>query len=46
MKETIMKKMFTHLNIWMISKKFNAVSLAEKEDFCSYLNLEEVTDAF
>ena len=26
-------------------KKFNETSLPEKEDFCSHLNMEDITDA-
>ena len=34
------EKTFTLMNKWMIGKNFN-----EKEDFHSYLNLEDITDA-
>ena len=32
------------MNIWMIGK-FNETTLPEKKELCSYLNLEEITDA-
>ena len=33
------------MNIWTIEKKFNKTSLPEKEDFYSYLNNKDITDA-
>ena len=37
------KKVFSLVNIRM--KKLNETSLPEKEDFHSYLNMEDITDA-
>ena len=36
------KNVFIHLDDW---EKINEVSLPEKENFCSHLNLENITDA-
>ena len=33
------------MNIWMIAKKINQISLPEKEDFYSQLNMEDITNA-
>ena len=33
------------MNIWMIGKKINQISLPEKEDFYSHLNMEDITNA-
>ena len=33
------------MNIWMIAKKINQISLPEKEDFYSHLNMEDITNA-
>ena len=38
------KKVFTHMNTWMIGKKFRE-TLPEKEDFYSHLTMENTTDA-
>ena len=38
------KKVFTHMNTWMIGKKFRE-TLPEKEDFYSHLTMEDITDA-
>ena len=32
------------MNSWMIRKKINDTLLPEKEDFYSYLNIEDITD--
>ena len=32
------------MNSWMIGKKINDTLLPEKEDFYSYLNIEDITD--
>ena len=40
----LLRKPFILMNIWMIGK-FNETTLPEKEELCSYLNLEEITDA-
>ena len=37
------KMVFTHMNIWLIGKKFNETLLPEKEDFYSHLN-KDITD--
>ena len=37
------KKVFTIMNIWVIGKNYET-SLPEKEDFYSYLNMEDITD--
>ena len=39
------KKVFPQMNTWIISKKINETSYPEKEDFCSNLNMEDITDA-
>ena len=36
------KKVFSLMNIW---EKFNQTALPRKEDFYSYLNMEDITDA-
>ena len=36
------KNVFIHLDDW---EKINEVSLPEKENFCSHINLENITDA-
>ena len=33
---------YEYMNDW---EKFNETSLTEKEDFCSHLNMEDITDA-
>ena len=33
------------MNIWMIGKKINQISLPEKEDLYSHLNMEDITNA-
>ena len=33
------------MNIWMIAKKFNDTLEETLEDFYSYLNMENITDA-
>ena len=33
---------YEHMHDW---DKFNETSLPEKEDFCSHLNMEDITDA-
>ena len=38
------KKVFIHMNTWMIGK-FNKTSLPGKEDFYSHLNMEDITDS-
>ena len=36
--------MFICMNIWMIGKKNNKISLPKTEDFYSHLNIEDITD--
>ena len=33
------------MNTWMIVKNLVKLFLAEKEDFCRHLNMEDITDA-
>ena len=33
------------MNAWMIVKNLVKLFLAEKEDFCRHLNMEDITDA-
>ena len=39
------QKFFTHSSTWVIGKKINEISLREKKDFCSHLNMEYITEA-
>ena len=39
------EKVFILMNIWMIGKKFNDTLEETLEDFYSYLNMENITDA-
>ena len=39
------EKAFILMNIWMIAKKFNDTLEETLEDFYSYLNMENITDA-
>ena len=39
------EKVLILMNIWIIGKNSNEISLPEKEDFYSYLNMEQITDA-
>ena len=36
------EKVFTHVNAWMIKKKFTETSLREKEDFSGHLNIKDI----
>ena len=38
------EKVFILMHIWMIRKKFSKISLPEKDDFYSHLNIEDITD--
>ena len=40
------KEVLILINILMIGKKLNETTLPEKEDFCSHLNMEDITNAY
>ena len=42
---TCYKKLFSHMNIWIIDKNSMEISLPQKEDFHSHPNMEDFTDA-
>ena len=42
---TCCKKLFSHMNIWIIDKNSMEISLPQKEDFHNHLNMEDFTDA-
>ena len=39
------EKVFTHRNIFDMWENFNEISLPEKENFYSHINMEDITDA-